>query len=173
MNSKFSLLYLFLHTLHSHTRASLAAYARTLRKPSTSQQRELEEKRRRLQIRITNYEKCWSESTFFVGRAIDLEENYLLYKVDESELEGDSGDEWEDDSGGFQPEVAAISLPSKMGLENLMESGLADMAACEVKLWVGQMNDALEQLRIALGEKSLIFKEKVGLIEHPYTGTEV
>ena len=140
------------------------AYAKALKKPSTSQRRELEERRRHLQIRITNYEQHWSGLISFAGEAIDLEANHLLNEEDEDKDDEDdlgTADEWENNSDGFQPEAVTIFLPSNVSRENHLQHGLEDMAACEAKLRVGQMNDTLQQLRIALGEKSLIFREKV------------
>jgi hypothetical protein len=54
--------------------------------------------------------------------------------------------------------------------------GLESIAHIEARLQVGQINDALQQLRIALGEKSLIYREKVtgsscqlsNQINHPF-----
>ena len=141
-------------------RVSLAAHVRSLKKPSISERNDLEEKRRRLQIRISNYEKQCASLTVLGDEGMDLEWNDLLESEDD--MEGDAGDS-EDEDDLLQPEAVVIFLPSNVSHEHRQgQYDLEEMGRCEVKLRVGQINDALQRLRIALGEKSLLYRAKAG-----------
>jgi hypothetical protein len=60
-----------------------------------------------------------------------------------------------------KPETASILLPSSLHMVRLDELGLTTIAGKEASLREGQANDALEGLRSALGEKSLIFRAQL------------
>lgn len=60
-----------------------------------------------------------------------------------------------------EPEETSILLPSSLKMMQLNELNLTGIASKEAVLREGQANDALEGLRIALGEKSLIFRSQV------------
>ena len=54
-----------------------------------------------------------------------------------------------------------LFLPSNLSKEVRQLQNLDEMGNWEAKLRIGQMNDALRQLRIALGEKSMIYRANV------------
>ena len=141
-----------------HNRASLVAYTRSLRHPSLSDKRELEEKRRRLQIEISKYEKKWAALSLF-DEAIELQTNHLSLLDEEVGVDVAASDDEEDVV--VQPEAVTLFLPSNLSKEVRQLHNLDEMGNWEAKLRIGQMNDALRQLRIALGEKSMIYRANV------------
>lgn len=65
------------------------------------------------------------------------------------------------------PEDVALLLPSSIALADLNRLGLAPLAQQELELRKGQANEALEKLRLALGQKSILLKLDVSLLLSP------
>jgi hypothetical protein len=63
--------------------------------------------------------------------------------------------------GWFTPERNRITLPSALGPGEIERLSLESIAMVEAELRKGQVTDALEGLRLALGEKSLCFRTEV------------
>ena len=79
---------------------------------------------------------------------------YEVDKLDDQDL---------DDEGGITdyPEKIPLLIPSAIGNKNLKSDRLQALASQEMKLRVGQANDSLEGLRLALGHKALLFRTRV------------
>ena len=60
-----------------------------------------------------------------------------------------------------KPEHQPMPLPSTLGFDYLKSKSLTHLAAAEMELWIGQMNDALQAIRTAIGYKSLLYRTKV------------
>ncbi|KAI5986725.1 hypothetical protein EDC04DRAFT_2913234 [Pisolithus marmoratus] len=75
-----------------------------------------------------------------------------------------SEDEDSDGSVDEVPETAplkilstgSLPLPSNIGLDSLLATGIEELAAMELKLWIGQANNALHRLCLALADKAVI-----------------
>jgi hypothetical protein len=130
---------------------------RTLRKPTLTERKDLLEKRQRLQARIVNFEKKLSALMIMdnVEKADIIEVG-----VTENEEEGFSDDDEEVENA---PEKSILLLPSNLTSGCRKRLGLDDFSKQEAELRIGQMNDALQQLKVALGGKSLIMRKKVRL----------
>lgn len=63
--------------------------------------------------------------------------------------------------GLFTPEREQITLPSALAPGEIERLSLQSIAMIEVELQKGQVSDALENLHLALGEKSLCFRTQV------------
>jgi hypothetical protein len=63
--------------------------------------------------------------------------------------------------GWFTPERESITLPSAVSPGEIDRQSLQQIAMIEAELRKGQVTDALEGLRLALGEKSLCFRAEV------------
>jgi hypothetical protein len=61
----------------------------------------------------------------------------------------------------FTPEREQIMLPSALGPGEIERLSMDDIAKVEAELCKGQINDSLDGLRLALGEKSLCFRAEV------------
>jgi hypothetical protein len=68
-------------------------------------------------------------------------------------------DEWLDDEEC--PEKSTLLMPSTLGKEGCREIGWEVMMKQELELRIGQANDALEKLRLALGLKAVVYKTGV------------
>ena len=64
-------------------------------------------------------------------------------------------------NGWFTPEREQITLPSALKQEEINCLLLNNIATIEFELCKGQVADALDKLRLALGEKSLCFHTEV------------
>jgi hypothetical protein len=129
----------------------------TLRNPSLTDRKNLLEKRQRLQARIIKFEKKLSALN-----VMDHVESSDLMRVGATK-DGES-DQFSDDDGEevqSTPEQAILLLPSNLTLECRNRLRLDDISQQEGELRIGQMNDALQQLKVALGGKSLIMRKKV------------
>jgi hypothetical protein len=62
------------------------------------------------------------------------------------------------DSSGWQPELAALILPSFLGHEICRASKHEDAVQKEKTLRMGQANDALHGLRVSLSRKAIMFR---------------
>jgi hypothetical protein len=120
-----------------------------------AEKKNLLEKRQRLQTRITNFEKKLSALNI-----MDNVENADIVRVgiSEGEEEEFSDDEEEVENA---PEKAILLLPSNLTPSCRNRLGLDSLSQQEAELRIGQMNDALQQLKVALGGKSLIMRKKV------------
>jgi Zn ribbon nucleic-acid-binding protein len=65
--------------------------------------------------------------------------------------------EGDDENPTCQPEKSKLWMPSTIGKEECLSCGWGVMTKQEVKLRVGQADEALEKLRVALGQKTLIY----------------
>jgi hypothetical protein len=68
-------------------------------------------------------------------------------------------DEWLDDEEC--PEKSRLLMPSALGKEGCKEIGWGVMMEQELELRIGQANDSLEKLRLALGLKAVVYKTGV------------
>ena len=64
-------------------------------------------------------------------------------------------------NGWFTPERDHITLPSALAPGEIHRLSLQSIATIEAELRKGQVADALEGLRLSLGEKSLCFRTEV------------
>jgi hypothetical protein len=108
---------------------------------------------------------------------IDCEEDNILGVDDEvddlpehstaSDDTGDEGsedgedDEDDDEAITENPERLRLAMPSSLGRGCIVSLGLKTLAMQELELRKGQANDALEDLRLALGHKALLWRTKV------------
>jgi hypothetical protein len=132
---------------------------RTLRKLSLAEKKNLLEKRQRLQTRIIKFEKKLSALNIMDNVESEDLIRVGVYKDEEDE-------EFSDDEEEVQnaPEKAILLLPSNLIPNCRNQLGLEGLSQQEAELRVGQMNDALQQLKVALGGKSLIMRKKVGIL---------
>ena len=88
-----------------------------------------------------------------------------LTDIDNKVEEEDDGNYSDDSDDSFipenQPETRSLMLPSALSPGEITRLGLCELAKQEAALRRGQINDALEGLRMALGEKSLLFRTEV------------
>jgi hypothetical protein len=118
--------------------------------------------RRRLSARISSLEKK-ADSFMILDEATKWCND--KGKGHEESPEG-SADEWEDSESEAEdevqlPEDAKLPLPSSLAAGEVERLGLIDIAKQEGCLRKGQINDALDGLRLALGEKSLLLRTEV------------
>ena len=125
---------------------------------SPTQQNELLDKRRRLEARIIAYEQRIS-----VIMKLDDDIQFLSSDGNIIEIDAKSSDEpsESDIEGSFTPESEVIILPSSLAPGQIDRLSLHSIAFIESELRKGQVTDALEGLRLALGEKSLCFRMQV------------
>jgi hypothetical protein len=69
-----------------------------------------------------------------------------------------------EEPGKILPEMVVIQLPSSFGPAVLETMGLSEIMKQELELWKGQANDILEELRLLLGHKALLFCTEVSQI---------
>ena len=145
-------------------RVNIATFSKNLKKSrsTVSEKVKLEDKRIRLLAQISSYEKQWSAFTLF-GEGVDAPELGDLLEVqggyDEEDATSDENGENNDDD--MLPEFITLFLPSNLSRSKCQLHGLEDMGRTEAKLRLGQLNDSLHHLRVALGEKSLTYRKKV------------
>lgn len=79
------------------------------------------------------------------------------------ESNNDESEESDGEEGGRdrKAEHAQLSLPSSFSQEERANRGLRTLARQELDLRKGQANDALQELRLAIGQKSLLLRTKV------------
>ena len=147
--------------LMANFRVFLATISRRLgRNASVKERLDLVERQQRLQSRIDD---------FHVSAA-------QLWPVDDEDLwlEGQAGeplnilptDSEEEEEflphhpfGREGPEKALLLLPSNIGLDKCVALGYKSFAQQEKALRVGQMNDSLHGLRLAISRKAVVFRE--------------
>jgi hypothetical protein len=131
-------------------------------------------KRQALELRIEKHQD--NADKYFSAAAVDeLSHNPLEHPDDDWEGSVLDSDEEEDTEGppGFTfssplmtvqeilPEERQILLPSALGHLKCAELGYAKLARKELKIREGQANDALQAIRMAIGEKSFRFRKQL------------
>ena len=128
---------------------------------SVAQKNDLLDRRRKLEARISAYEHRIS--------VIMKLNDETLWSTDVGKHQ-DIDSKWDDMSddvlarypdGWFTPETENITLPSTLAPGEIDRQSLEAFAMIEAELRKGQITDALEGLRLALGEKSLCFRAEV------------
>lgn len=137
--------------------------------PSATEKNDLAERRRRLQGRIKTHTKS---ATTWIG----LEASKEVPEEDKLNDVGQNGfvvrgaghnprQKHRSARGRRQdrskPEFSVLVLPSSLGEETAGNLGLQELCKQEISLRIGQVNDALNELRLSLGEKSLLLRKKV------------
>jgi hypothetical protein len=119
-------------------------------------------RRRRLQDRIDAYSlraaQTWTHNDAgpLQGQCDDPLEGDNL-------LSDDSDDESENpfvvpSQAGWRPELAVLLLPSYLGIQKCAEQGYNTSVQKEKVMRIGQANDALGGLRLALSRKAILFR---------------
>jgi len=152
------------------------------KQPTATQWTSIEDRRRRLETRLDNFQKKAME---YIGNLEEDEEDLDILpqftgfedpdqdgsdyeslsfegeNADEYEYEYEDEDEDEDDNGPECPETTVICMPSSFKREQIEALGIQDLARQELELRKGQANDCLKDLRLALGHKAVLYRTKV------------
>jgi hypothetical protein len=139
--------------------------------PTASQRIIIEEKRQKLLSRIHKFH----ETAMVITNGMELEgrerlqhddpelclgeaEGLIFSGIDDIEEDGnlDLGDD-----ADSCPEVAELWMPSWEASDVVMDDVIMALQQEELELRKGQANDSLEKLRQALGDRSVIFREKL------------
>ena len=135
---------------------------------SVAQRHELLERRRKLEAWITAYEQ---RMAVIIKPDDDVKWSVQDLQVLDCDPEG-SDDALEfDPDGWFAPEGDRITLPSALGPGEIERLSLESIAIVKAELRKAQVTDALEGLRLALGEKSLCFRTEVRNVDSQRTTT--
>jgi hypothetical protein len=165
-------------------RLSLQALARKLGPlPTYNQQRDIALKRSRLQERVDAFQKqavkllntvssseddAWDD---FSAREIytGVEFDDVCEGEDDGEhvLSAKATEDCQKQLSAYTPdsridaEHISLHLPSHLGRSWCNTNAAGDLAMAELRLRVGQLNDTLHHIRIALGHKSYLFRNDV------------
>ena len=128
---------------------------------SVAQRNDLLDRRRKLEGRITTYEHRIS-----VIIKLDDDTQWSTQDGKIPDMDPQPGDVSDDllelyPDGWFTPERERITVPSALAPGEITRLSLQPFAMIEAELRKGQVADALEGLRLALGEKSLCFRTEV------------
>ncbi|PCH34515.1 hypothetical protein WOLCODRAFT_155163 [Wolfiporia cocos MD-104 SS10] len=129
----------------------------------------LEKKRQVLQRQIEAFEA----KALGVLPGIDEEDggrdmyrgNDWMDEEDDDELDAElvDGEEGEDGDEEVEakPEESCLSLPSQLGASAIERRGWGHIAEVELQLQQGQANDTLHEIRVVIGHKSFLFRNRV------------
>ncbi|KAG1893225.1 uncharacterized protein F5891DRAFT_1196677 [Suillus fuscotomentosus] len=138
--------------------------------PTASQRIIIEEKRQKLLSRIHKFH----ETAVVITNGMELEGRERLQHDDPElclgeakglifsgidDIEEDGNLDLGDDADSH-PEVAELWMPSWEASDVIMDDVIMALQQEELELRKGQANDSLEKLRQALGDRSVIFREK-------------
>ncbi|KAI0245106.1 hypothetical protein BJV78DRAFT_1289105 [Lactifluus subvellereus] len=125
---------------------------------SVAQRNELLERQRKLESQITAYEQRMAN----IIRPDD-DTKWLAQDPQIVDFDSDASDDALElnPDGWFTPEHDRMSLPSALAPGEIERLSLESIAMIEAELHKGQVTEALEGLRLALGEKSLCFRTEV------------
>ncbi|KAG1839869.1 hypothetical protein C8R48DRAFT_621358, partial [Suillus tomentosus] len=77
----------------------------------------------------------------------------------------------ENQPSSYHPEMTVIPLPSNLGLDTCTAIGVDDLVKQELILRQGQANDALQNIRVHLADKAVIFRKTVRVAKSQATST--
>ena len=126
-----------------------------------AQKNDLLDRRRKLEARITTYEHRIS-----VIIKLDDDTQWSTQDGKIPDMDPQPGEASDDllelyPDGWITPEREQITLPSALAPGEIDRLSLRPLSKIEAELRKGQVADALEGLRLALGEKSLCFRTEV------------
>jgi hypothetical protein len=139
--------------------------------PTASQRTVIEEKRQKLTSRINKF----NSAAMVMTNGMELEGGEGVPQDDPElcleEADGDNFLRIEDAEGDCildmegeadsPAEVAEVWMPSLAASDTIMDDVITALRQEELKLRKGQANDCLEKLRQALGDRSVVFREKI------------
>ncbi|GBE77719.1 hypothetical protein SCP_0106010 [Sparassis crispa] len=131
--------------------------------PSVAEDLKTLERRQRLEVSILTFQR---HSEKFMGRLEDVpamedrDDGALWDSLDENLFQIHPEDA-EYSENAIPPERASLNLPSQIGFVATVANGLQTLAAQELELRKGLMNDILHELRMALGLKSYLYRKRV------------
>ena len=158
---------LSLHFIRCTLRSDIRAIGQN---PAHEEQVKIQEKREALQARV---EAFYQKALRFIRAGAGPPTNPSLggatdpldLDLEGSDDEGffiDEESEWEEEEEvEASVELATLWLPSSFTRSERVQMGLEQVAMVEAELREGQANDALEELRAGLAEKSLRFRTEV------------
>ena len=125
---------------------------------SIAQRNELLDRRRKLEARISSYEH---RMTVIIKSDEDTNWSTNDFNITDIDAEASDGMSNLHPDGWFTPERERIMLLSALAPGEIERMSLQSIAMIEAELRKGQVADALQGLRLALGEKSLCFRTEV------------
>ena len=137
---------------------------KTSKQATALEQTSIEDRRRKLEERLNRFHQKAEE---FMGENADEDLDVLpQFTGWENDTEGDEqefSDAWEEDEeeNSENPEMTAICLPSSLKPTDIQRLGLGVLATQELELRKGQASDCLQNLRMALGHKAVLYRTKV------------
>jgi len=156
-------------------RLRLSAHVRQLgQRPSLDEQVQLQERRHRLQTQIDSFSA--NASTLlnlevdedFLDSHAQMDRDDLFDHISESDTEVDVDNPLAvlqtgaaESTTAIEPERSSIMLPSTLGLDWCKMVIHTSIVQQEIGLRMGQANDALHQIRIALAQKSFLFRTSI------------
>ena len=139
-------------------------FCKTSKQTTVLEKTSIEDRRRKLEERLNRFHQKAEE---FMGENADEDLDVLPpFTGWENENEGDEqefSDAWEEDEeeNPENPEMTPICLPSSLKPADIQRLGLGVLAKQELELRKGQANDCLQNLRMALGHKAVLYRTKV------------
>ncbi|KAG1746056.1 uncharacterized protein EDB91DRAFT_1049697, partial [Suillus paluster] len=147
--------------------------------PTASQRTVIEEKRQKLMSRINKFDRTAMVMTNGMelegGEGVPQDDPELCLEEADGpnfpSIEDPEEDSILDPEGevDLPAEVAKVWMPSWAATDTIMDDIIVALRQEELKLQKGQANDCLEKLRQALGDRSVVFREKIHSIHHQGT----
>jgi hypothetical protein len=135
---------------------------KTSKQATALEQTSIEDRRRKLEERLNRFHQKAEE---IMGETADEDLDVLpQFTGWENNNEGQEFlDDWEEDEEENleNPEMTPICLPSSLKPTDIQRFGLGALATQELELRKGQANDCLQNLRMALGHKAVLYRTKV------------
>ena len=160
--------------LYSHyiLRLALQQHVRQVGKHQTTPEKlDIAQRRGKLSSRISAYQhraRQWLQLTEDEedDESYSYHDTHLFLETDEGEICLAPADEMErsaqDDSTGLEkPEHFRLALPSTLGMSTCRMRRLQNAVEAECELRVGQANDALQAVRLAIARKAFVFRHQV------------
>jgi hypothetical protein len=133
---------------------------------STADKLDVARRRERLQVRIESFHR--QAAQFWTADSMDHLASFDPSKDgDDLLLDSDEEEEEEEEETFFSscpldepyaPELVSLLLPSNIGRQACEELGYLTYCQQEFQLRIGQANDALQGLRLALSRKAVMFR---------------
>lgn len=159
---------MFCAVISSNTSFSLRLYVQALarrlgRKPPTEQKLDLSNKRGRLASRIAEHQIRANRYLLAGGDPdqYDFDTEGVFYEDEEGQISLGYPDPFTSPDTAAVPERFKLTLPSSLSRDVRTARRLTLATEKEIQLRVGQCNDALQGVRLALGKKAFLFRTQI------------